>query len=230
VTGGPGLRRVTGEIVRCRLCPRLVEYRERVAREKRRAYRDCEYWGRPVPGFGEPRARLVIVGLAPGAHGANRTGRVFTGDASGETLFPALHEFGFATRPRAVSRDDGLRLIDCYINAAVRCAPPGNRPAPDEFERCRPYLVRELRLLRAARIYLALGRAAHAALLKTLAEIGVALPRPAPRFGHGALAPLDDGARWLLASYHPSRQNTQTGRLTPPMFRAIFRRARRLLA
>jgi uracil-DNA glycosylase family 4 len=194
---------------------------------KRRAYLDWDYWGRPVPGFGDPGARLVIVGLAPGAHGSNRTGRMFTGDSSGDTLYAALHAFGFASQPRAVSRDDDLALNDCFITAAVRCAPPGNRPARDEFARCLPYLERELRRLRRARVYLALGRAAHAALLKALPQAAVALPPRRPGFAHGLAAPLGD--RWLLCSYHPSRQNTQTGRLTRPMFRAVFRRSRELL-
>lgn len=226
------LRRLSREVVACRRCPRLVAHRERVAREKRRAYLDWDYWGQPVPGFGDPAARLIVVGLAPGAHGANRTGRLFTGDSSGDTLFAALHAFGFASQVQSASRDDGLALSDCYITAAVRCAPPDNRPAPAEFACCRPYLVRELRLLRDARLYLALGRAAFDVLLKALPEAGVGRPvgGAAPRFGHGAEVPLEDGARCILASYHPSRQNTQTGRLTRAMFHGIFRQARERLS
>jgi uracil-DNA glycosylase family 4 len=225
------LKRVSREVAACRRCPRLVAHRERVAREKRRAYLDWDYWGRPVPGFGDPAARLIVVGLAPGAHGANRTGRLFTGDSSGDTLFAALHAYGFASRAQSVSRDDGLTLDDCFITAAVRCAPPDNRPAPAEFARCRPYLVRELRRLRDARIYLALGRAAFDVLLKALPEAGVGSPASgaASRFGHGAEVPLEDGARRILASYHPSRQNTQTGRLTRAMFHGVFRKARECL-
>lgn len=225
------LKRLAGEVVDCRSCPRLVAHRERVAREKRRAYLGWDYWGRPVPGFGDPAARLIVVGLAPGAHGANRTGRLFTGDSSGDTLFAALHAYGFASQPYSVSRDDGLTLFDCFITAAVRCAPPDNHPAPGEFARCRPYLVRELRLLREARIYLALGRAAFDTLLKVLPEAGVGSPAggATARFGHGVEIPLEDGARSILASYHPSRQNTQTGRLTRAMFHGVFRKARERL-
>jgi uracil-DNA glycosylase family 4 len=237
VIAGDGTReslpRVADEVVACRMCPRLVAHRERVAREKRRAYLDWDYWGHPVPGFGDATGRLIVVGLAPGAHGANRTGRLFTGDSSGDTLFAALHTFGFASQAESVSRADGLTLTDCFITAAVRCAPPENRPAPEEFDRCRPYLVRELRLLRRARIYLALGRAAFEALLKALPEAEIGAPvstrDSARRFGHGVEFSLEHGARRVLASYHPSRQNTQTGRLTRAMFHAVFARARELL-
>ncbi len=316
------------EVVHCRLCPRLVTHREEVARVKRRAYRDQIYWGRPVPGFGPIRARLVLVGLAPGAHGSNRTGRMFTGDSSGDTLYRALYEHGFASQPVATSRRDGLRLIETFITAAVRCAPPGNKPTREEFENCRPYLLRELRLLTRARIYLALGKLAFDTLMSALPEIGLVpgaeaaahspsargggadAPQEKPRFAHGAaylLIPITEvspgtpfspsGAstrptarphpaasipcagrscsaaptrpaehsrsaaptrpaersrsaaptrpaersrttasagrsapRLLLCSYHPSRQNTQTGRLTPEMFSAIFARARDELA
>ena len=221
------LRRISTEVIHCRACPRLVAYRERVAREKRRAYRDREYWGRPVPGFGDAEARLIIVGLAPGAHGSNRTGRMFTGDSSGDTLYAALHPFRFASQPHSISRDDGLKLTDSFITAAVRCAPPENRPAPDEFAACLPFLVRELRLLRRARVYLALGHAAFGALTRALPAVGVTMPKAA-RFKHGARISLGDGSRWLLCSYHPSRQNTQTGRLTTPMFHSVFRKARTL--
>lgn len=221
------LRALDAETVRCRRCPRLVEHRERVAVEKRRAYLDWDYWGKPVPGFGDPHARLVLVGLAPGAHGSNRTGRPFTGDASGDFLYPALHRAGFASSPEAVSRDDGLTVDDLFITAAVRCAPPGNKPTREEFAACHPFLARELRLLRRARVYLATGALAWNELLATLPEIGIEVPGPPrPKFGHGAEVALP-GRRWLMGTYHPSRQNTQTGRLTRAMFDAIFRKVRR---
>ena len=207
------------EIVACRACPRLVEWREQVAREKRAAYREWDYWGRPVPGFGDPGARLVIVGLAPAAHGANRTGRVFTGDRSGDWLFGAMHRAGFANQPTAEHRDDGLELLDAYVLAAVRCAPPTNRPTTEERDQCRPFLERELALLPNTRVLLALGGWA----LGVLASVeGM---RPRPRFAHGAEFELPDG-RVLLCSYHPSQQNTFTGRLTQPMFDEVFARAR----
>ncbi len=223
------LKKITAEVVACRACPRLTEHREMVARVKRRAYRDCDYWGRPVPGFGDPRARLVLVGLAPGAHGSNRTGRMFTGDASGDTLFEALHTFDFASQPVAKSRDDGLTLTDCFITAAVRCAPPGNKPTREERECCMPYLLRELRVLTHARIYLALGRFAFDVLRAALPEIGKPLRDPRPAFAHGALLAIEPGETCVLCSYHPSRQNTQTGRLTRQMFHAVFRRVLRLV-
>ena len=222
--GGPPdtLEALRAEIEGCRRCPRLVEWRERVAREKRAAFRDEDYWGRPVSGFGDPRARLVVVGLAPAAHGANRTGRVFTGDRSGDWLFRALHRAGFANRAASERSGDGLALRGAWVTAALRCAPPGNRPAAEEFARCRPFLARELALLGRARVLVALGGQA----LGQLAAIeGL---RPRPRFGHGAEAPLA-GGRTLLCSYHPSQQNTFTGRLTAPMLDAIFARARALL-
>ncbi len=224
---------LSDEIVRCRACPRLVAWREEVGRAKRRAYRDDDYWARPVPGFGDPRARLVLVGLAPGAHGANRTGRMFTGDASGDFLYAALHRAGIASQPTSERRGDGLALRGCFITAAVRCAPPDNRPAPDELARCAPFLDRELALLRP-RAVLALGAIAWRAVLGALARTGVALPRPRPPFAHGAELHLDPPPQRptragappaLLGSYHVSRQNTQTGRLTPQMFDAVLRRA-----
>ena len=219
---GDSLARLSEEIVACRRCPRLVEWRERVAEEKRAAFRDWDYWGKPVPGFGDPRARLVIVGLAPAAHGANRTGRVFTGDRSGDWLFGALHRAGFANQPNAEHLDDGLELRDAYIVAAVRCPPPQNRPTTEERDNCRPFLERELALLPEQRVLLALGGWA----LGVLASLeGM---RPRPRFGHGAEFELPDG-RSVLCSYHPSQQNTFTGRLTEPMFDAVFARARELL-
>jgi len=227
---GASLRRIESEVVACRICPRLVAHREHVADVKRRAFRDHEYWGRPVPGFGDPRARLVLIGLAPGAHGSNRTGRMFTGDASGDFLFPALHGAGFASQPDATSRDDDLTLTDCFITAAVRCAPPGNKPNRSEFQACAPYLIRELRVLKDARVYLALGRIGFDELCRALPEIGIEVPRGARKgFGHGAEIPLGEGAPSIVCSYHPSRQNTQTGRLTTRMFNDVFRRVARLL-
>lgn len=224
------LRRVAADVIACRACPRLVEHRERVAREKRAAYRDCSYWGRPVPAWGEASARLILVGLAPGAHGSNRTGRMFTGDASGDTLFAALHRYGFASSPRALARNDGLQLTDCFITAAVRCAPPGNKPDRAESSACQPFFLRELALLHHGQVYLALGRFAFDALLRAFAHQGWALTDSRPRFAHGAAFPGADRRRTILCSYHPSRQNTQTGRLTPVMFQRIFAHARRLLA
>jgi uracil-DNA glycosylase family 4 len=219
---------VQADVVACRRCPRLVAHRERVAQEKVRRYRDDEYWGKPIPGFGDPNARLLIVGLAPAAHGGNRTGRMFTGDRSGDFLYRALHRAGFANQPWSRRRDDGLALYDCYITAAVRCAPPGNKPIPNELATCRPYLVEEIRLLRYVRVIVALGRIAFDAFLKAWVDVGRPLPIPRPAFGHGAMVKLPEGV-WLLASYHPSQQNTQTGRLTPAMFQRIFDRACRAL-
>jgi uracil-DNA glycosylase family 4 len=196
-----------------------------VAREKRRAYRDQDYWGRPVPGFGDPKARLLVVGLAPAAHGGNRTGRVFTGDSSGDWLYEALHRFGFANQPDSTARNDGLELTGCYVTAAARCAPPDNRPTTPEFERCREYLEAETRLLAGARVVLVLGRLAHERWLRA-AGLWDAMPAARrPPFAHAAEHRLPDG-RTLLCSYHPSRQNTQTGRLTRAMWHAVFRRAR----
>ena len=221
-------KRLNAEVIACRKCPRLVAHRERVAQEKVRRYRDEEYWGKPIPGFGDPNARLLIVGLAPAAHGGNRTGRMFTGDRSGDFLYRALHRAGFANQPWSRRRDDGLALYDCYITAAVRCAPPGNKPIPNELATCRPYLVEEIRLLRHVRVIVALGRIAFDAFLKAWVDVGRPLPIPRPAFGHGVMVKLPEGV-WLLASYHPSQQNTQTGRLTPAMFQRIFARARRAL-
>jgi len=223
---------VTEDVVACRACPRLVAWREQVAREKRRAYRDWDYWGRPVPGFGDPAARLLIVGLAPGAHGANRTGRMFTGDGSGDTLYGALHRAGFANQPTARQRADGLRLDGVFISAVARCAPPGNRPTPDELAACRPFLVREWALLSQVRVVLALGQIAFDGCLRLLREAGYAdLPRL--KFGHGVHYSFHTSSpgepRHLIASYHPSRQNTQTGRLTPDMLDEVFELARSLI-
>jgi uracil-DNA glycosylase family 4 len=219
----PALAALTAEIVDCRRCPRLVEWRERVAREKAPRFRDDDYWGRPVPGFGDPAARILLLGLAPAAHGGNRTGRVFTGDASGDFLWPAMHAVGLADRPASRRADDGLALTDAYIAAAVRCAPPDNKPTIDERETCAPYLVRELGLLRDVRVIVALGGFAWDAALRTFAALGHPTPAPKPRFGHGAEATV--GPYRLVGTYHPSQQNTFTGRLTQPMFQAVLRRA-----
>jgi uracil-DNA glycosylase family 4 len=222
------LAAVRRAIVACTRCPRLRAYCRRVAREKKRAFRDWDYWGKPVPGFGDPRARLLVVGLAPAAHGANRTGRMFTGDASGDWLYDALYRHGFASAPRAVSRDDGLTLRDCYIAAAARCAPPGNKPTSTELERCRPYLAAEVRLLSRVRVVVTLGRIAHDAWLKAAGWWERLAPRERPPFAHRARAALPDGTV-VIASYHPSRQNTNTGKLTRAMWDAVFRTAREAL-
>jgi len=211
------------EIHACRACPRLVAHREAVAIEKRRAYRDETYWGRPVAGFGDRRAPLVVVGLAPGAHGANRTGRVFTGDRSGDFLYAALHRAGLANQAESSGRGDGLALHGAYVLCPVRCAPPDNAPLPDEIEACSGFFDREIALLPRRRRFLALGALGFSAVLDHLARCGVALPTPRPRFGHGVAAQC--GPYWLHASYHVSQQNTQTGRLTPAMFDEVLRAA-----
>lgn len=223
------LQAITDEIIACELCPRLRAHCARVAREKRAAYRDEEYWGKPVPGFGDPAAWLVLIGLAPGAHGANRTGRMFTGDRSGEWLYGELHRQGWASAPVSLGRDDGLRLRGVYITAAARCAPPGNKPAPAELLRCRPYLVRELSALPAVRVRLALGRIGFEAFLAARRDLGLPALAPKPRFAHSAVHPLPEGG-FLLCSYHPSQQNTSTGVLTREMWRGVFDRARALAA
>ena len=212
---------VAAEVEACRLCPRLVAWREEVGRRKRAAYRDEDYWARPVPGFGDPDAHLLVVGLAPAAHGANRTGRMFTGDRSGEWLYRALHRAGYANQPDSIRRGDGLALTGAWITAPVKCAPPANKPAPDERDRCRPFLRRELEALANLRVIVALGAFAYQAMAS---EFGL---RPRPRFGHGVEAELDDG-RTLLCSFHVSQQNTFTGRLTAEMLDAVFDRARAL--
>lgn len=211
----------------CRACPRLVAWRERVADEKRAAYREESYWGRPVPSFGSAEASILVLGLAPAAHGANRTGRMFTGDRSGDWLYGALHRAGLASRPDSTHRDDGLELNDVVITAAVRCAPPANKPSPGERDRCAPWLHREIDLLERVRVIVALGGFAYVQALRVLAERGIPVPRPRTPFGHGVEVPLE-GAPTLLCSYHPSQQNTFTGRLTEPMFDAIWARARML--
>ncbi len=209
---------LAAEVVACRACPRLVEWRERAAVEKRAAFRDEEYWGRPVPGFGDPAARIVVLGLAPAAHGANRTGRVFTGDRSGDFLFASMHRVGLANQPTSVSIDDGLRLTDAWVTAAVRCAPPANQPSPSERDACAPFLQRELELLDRTRVVVCLGQFGYAAACR---HYGV---RPRPQFGHGVEVPLEGGPT-LLCSFHPSQQNTFTGRLTAGMLDAVFVRA-----
>jgi uracil-DNA glycosylase family 4 len=215
---------LNAEIIACRRCPRLVEYRERIAREKRRAYRDWDYWGRPVPGFGDPNARIVLIGLAPGAHGSNRTGRMFTGDASGEFLYSALHRAGLANQSTARHAYDGLQLRDVFITAICRCAPPGNKPTLEEQANCRPFLARELELLKRARVVVALGRIGLDGYLRLLREQGHTMPRV--EFKHGAAYALGDGLPTLVCSYHPSKQNTQTGRLTAAMLDEVFRKAK----
>ena len=222
------LDRFEARLTRCRLCPRLVEHRERVAREKVARFRDWTYWGRPVPGFGDPRARVLVVGLAPAAHGGNRTGRIFTGDESGNWLYGALYRAGFANQPTSVDRDDGLRLCDAFISAIARCAPPANRPTPTEIETCRRYLIAELGWLARLRVVVALGKIAHDGFLAVERARGQIVPRPAPPFGHGAEQRLPSGLV-LLSSYHPSQQNTFTGKLTRPMLDRVFARARSLV-
>jgi uracil-DNA glycosylase family 4 len=220
---------LNGEIVDCRKCPRLVAYREKVAREKRRAFRDWTYWGKPVPGFGDARAELLILGLAPAAHGANRTGRVFTGDRSGDFLYAALHKTGFANQPTSVRLDDGLQLKNAYIAATIRCAPPANKPLPSEIANCRSYLVRELQILQP-RVVLALGKIAWDAYLEILKQRGLIASRAAYHFAHGAEAELPGGGARLFGVYHPSQQNTQTGRVTPAMYGQVLRRIRGFLS
>jgi uracil-DNA glycosylase family 4 len=220
------LQEVTHEIVACERCPRLREYCRRVAETKRRAFLDWDYWGRPVPGFGDPRAKLLVIGLAPAAHGGNRTGRVFTGDRSGDFLYRALYETGFASQPQSVSRDDGMQLEGAYISAAVRCAPPDNKPNPDEFRNCRPYLEREIDLLKDLRVVVVLGKIAFDTYLGILRDRGIIRSRAAFVFGHDREHRIAPDSPVLISSYHPSQQNTSTGKLTAEMLRAVFERAR----
>ncbi len=222
------LAQLNKEVVECNRCPRLVAFREKIAREKRRAYMDWEYWGRPVPGFGDPNARVLILGLAPGAHGSNRTGRPFTGDSSGNFMYPVLHRTGFANQPDAKHREDGLKLTDAYITAAVRCAPPQNKPTPQEIANCAPFLDRELDALNNVKVVVALGRIGFDAYLNYLKRKGQITTKASYVFAHGARYEMPDG-RILLASYHPSNQNTNTGKLTEKMFTEIFRQAARLV-
>ncbi len=224
------LQNLQEQVIQCRRCPRLVEYREVVAKTKRRAYLDWEYWGRPVPSFGDPAARVLVIGLAPAAHGANRTGRMFTGDSSGNFLYRVLHRAGFASQPTSVSRDDGLRLKDLYITAAIRCCPPGNKPLPQEFANCRPYLERELDLLPNVAVVVTLGKLAHDTYLTILKSRGAISRRSAYPFRHGAVYKFGQGLPTLIASYHPSQQNTQTGKLLEPMFLRIFEAAKKAAA
>jgi uracil-DNA glycosylase family 4 len=221
------LTQLNAEIVACVRCPRLVEYREKIACEKRRAYRGCEYWGKPVPGFGDPAARVLVLGLAPGAHGSNRTGRPFTGDASGKFMFPVLHETGFANQPNATEREDGLELTDLYITAAARCAPPDNKPLPQELANCAPFLDREVDGLKNVKVVVALGKIGFDAYLNYLKRRGQLPSRKEYVFQHGASYKMADG-KTLLASYHPSNQNTQTGKLTREMFVRIFKDAAKI--
>lgn len=222
------LTHVNRAVIRCEKCPRLVAWRAEVSAKPPRRYQEHRYWAKPLPGFGHRNARVLIVGLAPAAHGGNRTGRMFTGDRSGDWLYNALFRTGFANQPTSVSRADGLKLTDCYITAAVRCAPPANKPAPDEYDNCRPYLLREIRLLHQVTVVVALGKIAFDAYLKALSVAGEAIPKPRPRFAHAAEYALSSELT-LLASYHPSQQNTFTGKLTRPMFHRVFRQARRLV-
>jgi len=224
-----GLARLADRLIVCRLCPRLVAHRRRIAAEKVARFRAWTYWGRPVPGFGDPSARLLVVGLAPAAHGGNRTGRIFTGDESGNWLYAALYRAGFANQATSVDRDDGLVLRDAWVTAAARCAPPDNRPTREELETCRRWLLAELALLPRLRVIVALGRVAHEAFLAAEAARGHVVPRPRPRFAHGAEHRLPSGLV-LLCSYHPSQQNTFTGRLTRPMLEAVFARAASVLS
>ena len=222
------LENLQQQVLCCTRCPRLVDYRARVAREKRRQYREWDYWGKPLPSFGDPHAKLLVIGLAPAAHGGNRTGRMFTGDQSGDWVYGTLHRFGFANQPTSRRRDDGLMLHHTYITTAARCVPPDNKPSHSELAACRSYLVRELSLLRDVRVVVSLGKIAFDAYLAARRELGQPRPEARPHFAHGATVRFPDGIR-LIASYHPSRQNTQTGRLTQAMFDAIFARVRREL-
>ncbi len=224
-----GLKRLNNKIIHCRLCPRLVRWREACAKQPPKRFRGMDYWAKPLAGFGDGMARLLIVGLAPAAHGGNRTGRMFTGDRSGDWLYGALYAAGFANQPTSIQRNDGLELIDCYISAAVRCAPPDNKPSRIEFERCRPYLVEELQLLESFRCVIALGKIAFDSYLTAYHANGGIIPKPRPKFGHGNTVKLPSGVT-LISSYHPSQQNTFTGKLTRTMFHDVFRNARAVLS
>lgn len=220
--------RLNKSIIGCKKCPRLVRWRESVAKKPPRRYQGMEYWAKPLTGVGDSKARLLIVGLAPAAHGGNRTGRMFTGDRSGDWLYGALHASGFANQPHSVHRRDGLKLVDCYITAAVRCAPPKNKPSRAEFQRCRPYLVEELKSLKHLRVVIALGKIAFDSYLAAYQLNGGAMPKPRPKFAHGLSAVLPNGVT-LIASYHPSQQNTFTGKLTREMFQNVFQKAKTVL-
>ena len=225
----PVLEILHDEVVACRKCPRLVEHCENIGRDKRRAYLDWEYWAKPVPGFGDPEARLLILGLAPGAHGSNRTGRPFTGDKSGEFMYPVLHRTGFASQATALHREDGLRLIDAYITAAVRCAPPDNKPTPEEIAACAPFLAREIAALKNLKVVVALGKIGFEAYLNFAKRQGVISSKKEYVFGHGAQYKMPNGVV-LIASYHPSNQNTATGKLTEKMFREVFEKAKNVMS
>jgi len=222
------IKQINDSIIRCKRCPRLVRWREAAAKNPPRRYLGQSYWAKPLPGFGDPKPRLLIVGLAPAAHGGNRTGRMFTGDRSGDWLYGALHAAGFANQANSDHCDDGLKLHDCYITAAVHCAPPGNKPAIGEFQRCRPYLVQELKHFRQVKVVIALGKIAFDSFIRAYEEAGGTMAKPRPKFGHGVAVDLPNGQR-LICSYHPSQQNTFTGKLTRPMFQSIFDRARAIL-
>ncbi|MBI4455578.1 MAG: uracil-DNA glycosylase [Acidobacteria bacterium] len=221
------LKRIAANVIACELCPRLRDYCRQIAQQKRHMFRHEEYWGRPVPGFGDPQARLWVIGLAPAAHGGNRTGRVFTGDRSGDWLYAALYQYGFANQPISTNREDGLKLIQAYVSAAVRCAPPANKPMREEFDNCRRYLVRELKVLRHLRVIVCLGKLALDSYWLARKQQGLTIPHPRLPFTHGAEWDSPEEVT-LLCSYHPSQQNTLTGKLTRPMFHRIFRRARKL--
>ena len=226
VSAKKSLELIQREVISCSRCPRLVEYRCHVAQQKRRAYRDWTYWGKPVPGFGDFNARLLVLGLAPAAHGGNRTGRVFTGDSSGDLLFATLHKLGFSNQPQSTSHDDGLALRDAYVTASVRCAPPGNKPTLEEFRNCRDYLEREIDLLHNLKVVLALGKLAFDIYLSILRDRGHIASRSPYVFSHGAYYQFEQPLPELVGCYHPSRQNTQTGRLTQKMFLEVFRMAK----
>lgn len=222
------LQKLQEKIIRCRLCPRLVRWREKVAREKTARFKDWEYWGKPNPSFGDPKARLLLVGLAPAAHGGNRTGRIFTGDRSGDWLYRTLYKFGFANQPTSIHRDDGLILKDCYITATCRCAPPANKLLPREILNCRPFLLQELKLLKNVNVIVGLSKVGFDNAFNAYRELGLTSLKTRPKFAHGATYKLNDRVT-LIGSFHPSQQNTFTGRLTQPMFDAVFRKAKTLI-
>jgi uracil-DNA glycosylase family 4 len=226
----PGdLSNLQKQIMKCRKCPRLVRWREKVAREKTARFKDWEYWGKPNPSFGDPNAKLLLVGLAPAAHGGNRTGRVFTGDRSGDWLYRTLHKFGFANQPASISRDDGLELTDCYITATCRCAPPANKLLPREILNCRPYLLREIELLNRVKVVVGLGKVGFDNAFNAFRTLGLTSLKARPKFAHGATCNLNERVT-LLGSFHPSQQNTFTGKLTQAMFDAVFKEAKRLIS